>query len=901
MVNFCELDKKWNKLWDEANLFRTENEVKGKKNYYCLEMFPYPSGRMHLGHVRNYFLGDCLARYKRLQGFNVLYPMGFDSFGLPAENAAIKEGVSPKVFTENNIKSLTSDFKNLGLSHDWNREIETHTKEYYKWNQWLFLKFFEKGLAYRKESFVNFCNGCDTVLANEQVEDGACWRCNTEVIQKSLKQWFFKITKYAEELFNETDSLEWPEEVKAMQKAWIGKSVGSEINFKILDSNIKDFSVFTTRPDTLFGVSFIVISPESEFAEKIIINTDKNEEFKKKIVSLRKNMKDIKRKNKEGFFTGKFAINPVNEEKIPIWIADYVLADYGTGIIMGVPAHDDRDFEFAKKYDLKIIPTRKGKGECILEEGEVINSGEFDGKNSLEVKDSIKGWIEKKGFGGTCTNYKLRDWLISRQRYWGTPIPIVYCDGCGVVPVKEGDLPVTHPEGVKFEGKGNPLAKTDSFTSVDCPGCGGKGRRETDTMDTFVDSSWYYLRFCDSKNDKLPFDKNSVKSFMPVDSYIGGIEHAILHLLYSRFFVKVLNKDLKMLDSDLPFKRLFCQGMILKNGSKMSKSKNNVISPQDPLEKYGSSVLRDYIFGVSSPKSDFEWSDEGLIGSLKSLNRINSIFSYEDSLVDRKEEKEDFYILNQLNVLKETLPVHIENYDYNVALFELKRFILDKFAKYLKRNPSRKVFDKCTEELCVLLSPFLPHFTEELWSLKGKKGFLAFQELPKSDSKKIGDGEVSLSEWYFNLFNNFIPEEIDKIKKAAKVENIKKVTLVLSKKENYDFLELIKSKKFDDAKKLLSGFKLSKRESANLNIYFRVVENSVKDNKTNFTFGNVDFNVLLKNCSVDDIKRVEREAIKDFKEIYSSEFLIDVEEGDSFSDKTRVDRALPGKPAIIFK
>ncbi|MGP1487212.1 MAG: leucine--tRNA ligase, partial [Peptostreptococcus stomatis] len=574
VYDFKSIEKKWQKAWDEKGQYKMDTRDTSKPKYYCLEMFPYPSGKIHMGHVRNYSIGDVVARFKKMQGYNVLHPMGWDSFGLPAENAAIKNNIHPHVWTMSNIEEMKEQLSMLGLSYDWDKEVATSTPEYYKWTQKIFLEFYKAGLAYKKNSFVNWCPSCETVLANEQVVQGQCERCDSLVEKKELEQWYFKTTEFSEELLADLDGLDgWPEKVRLMQKNWIGKSFGANVTFQI-DGSDQEISVYTTRPDTIFGSTFMVLAPESHLARDLVAGTEYEpvlDEFLAKMHTMTQIEREAADLEKEGKFIGKYVINPLTGKKMPIWIANYVLADYGTGAVMGVAAHDDRDNDFAKKYDLEIIPV-------IDEDDKMINSGQFDGMNKDEAFDKIIEKLEEMGKGNKKTNFRLRDWLISRQRYWGCPIPVIYCPDCGIVPVDEKDLPVLLPTDVEFTGKGeSPLASSKTFTECSCPKCGKPARREIDTMDTFVDSSWYYMRYADNMNSDRPFDTDVVNNWLPVDQYIGGVEHAILHLLYARWFTKAFKK-LGWTIHDEPFKNLLTQGMVLMDGSKMSKSKGNTVS-----------------------------------------------------------------------------------------------------------------------------------------------------------------------------------------------------------------------------------------------------------------------------------------------------------------------------------
>ena len=661
MYNFKEIEKKWQKRWDEENIYKV-TEDKSREKYYVLEMFPYPSGKLHMGHVRNYSIGDVVARFKTMKGFNVLHPMGYDAFGLPAENAAIKNNVEPAKWTYENMAEMTEQLKQLGLSYDWDREVATCKPDYYKWMQWIFIQFYKKGLAYKKESPVNWCPSCATVLANEQIVDGECERCKTAVTKKSLSQWYFKITDYADRLLDGLDDLEgWPNKVKIMQKNWIGRSYGAEVVFKIdgFDCNLE---VFTTRPDTLFGVTYMVLAPEHPYVLDLAGGSDREREVKAYIEEVKKK-NEIERSSttgeKTGIFLGRYAINPVNEKKIPIFISDYVLMNYGTGAIMAVPAHDERDFAFAKKFNLEILPVISPDGkkisgsdlkEAIIEDGIMLNSGKYDGRKNREVSDEIVAELQKRDIGEKKVNYRLRDWLISRQRYWGTPIPMIYCDNCGWIPEEESKLPVLLPTDVEFTGKGeSPIATSKTFKDVSCPKCGKKAEREVDTMDTFLDSSWYYLRYCDARNTERIFDKEKVDYWMNVDQYIGGVEHAILHLMYARFFQMALT-DLGYTKSQEPFKNLLTQGMVVKDGKKMSKSIGNIVAPSEIIESYGADTARLFILFAAPPERELDWSDEGVEGSYRFINRVyklvyENIARYPDVLPvdftnDNKADKE---------------------------------------------------------------------------------------------------------------------------------------------------------------------------------------------------------------------------------------------------------------------
>ncbi len=782
--DFKSIETKWQEEWFRSKLFEA-NEEQTKPKFYCLEMFPYPSGKIHMGHVRNYAIGDVIARYKKMNGFQVLHPMGWDAFGLPAENAAIKHGVHPAKWTYENIDYMKKQLIKLGLSYDWRREVTTCLPEYYRWNQWIFLKLYEKGLAYRKSSFVNWCPSCMTVLANEQVIDGACWRCDSQVEQKELEQWFLKITAYAEELLSDCDKLSgWPEKVLTMQRNWIGKSEGVEVDFPIEGTSEK-LRIFTTRPDTIFGVTFMCISPEHPLAERLC----EDKEALKKIRHLQR-QPDVK----EGIFTGKYAINPLNGERIPVWIANFVLMEYGTGAIMSVPAHDQRDFEFAKRYNIpiKIVikPVDKELSEpfngAYEEEGVMVNSGEFSGLPSSKGKKAVAEYIEKKGLGERTVNYRLRDWGISRQRYWGTPIPIIYCDKCGIVPVPEKDLPVLLPENVTLTGKGeSPLKYVEDFYKTKCHQCGAEARRETDTMDTFVDSSWYFVRYC-SLREEDAFNKEKIKYWMPVDQYIGGIEHAVLHLLYARFFTKVL-RDLGILPFDEPFERLLTQGMVcmesyrcpqhdwlfpkeVKDGKcihcgspvqtgrveKMSKSKKNIVDPDEMIEKYGTDTVRVFTLFAAPPEKDLEWSTQGVEGAHRFLKRVYSlVYKHHKWLKDTKADLESvefnkisseaIQILSLIHRTIKRVTLDIEReYQFNTAIARLMEFINEVYSFEPKTEEEKIIFKFAIRNFLILLSPFAPHIAEELWREIGQSGFILNEKWPSHDEDLAKEQMIEL-------------------------------------------------------------------------------------------------------------------------------------------------------------
>lgn len=732
-----DIEAKWQKYWEENKTFKVEMD-KDKPKSYVLEMFPYPSGNLHMGHVRNYSIGDVIARFRTMKGFNVLHPMGWDSFGMPAENAAIKHNIPPKKWTLENIANMTRQLKALGLSYDWDREVTTCKEDYYKWTQWFFELFYKRGLAVKKESAVNWCDTCNTVLANEQVIDGKCWRCDHEVVKKDLSQWFFKITDYADELLKDLDLLPgWPERVKTMQHNWIGRSEGLEFSFEIPALN-DSVAVYTTRPDTAYGVTFMALAAEHPLIKKICENNPKADEINAFCERVR-NQSEIERTSseseKEGVFTGVYCINPFTGRKVEIWVTNYVLYDYGTGAVMGVPTGDQRDWMFADKYGIEKIVTICPIGKelkleemtCAYEEkeGMLVNSGEFTGMEMHKAMSAIMDKAEAEGFGKRRVNYRLRDWLISRQRYWGAPIPIIYCPHCGEVLVPEDQLPVRLPEDVSFTaGAKSPLATSEEFVHCKCPKCGADATRETDTMDTFLCSSWYYLRYTDAHNDKMPFDKELNNYWGPVDQYIGGIEHAILHLLYSRFFVKVL-RDAGLVDYDEPFSNLLTQGMVIKDGAKMSKSLGNVVSPEEILSKYGADTARLFILFAAPPERELEWSDQGVEGSFRFLNRIWRIVQAFEAILAQKVTEYDHSNLSEADKdLRRVLHSSIKKvtndietrFNFNTAISTMMELVNALYAyKEAAKEPNAGLIYEAISDLIKMMSPFVPHITEELW------------------------------------------------------------------------------------------------------------------------------------------------------------------------------------------
>ncbi len=826
-----EIEKKWQEKWQEKDIFKSENKIEGKENYYVLEMFAYPSGKLHVGHLRNYAIGDAIARYKKMKGFNVLHPFGWDSFGLPAENAAIDNGVHPGQWTKENIDNMRRQLKLMGLSYDWNRELSTYTPEYYKWNQKFFIEMYKKGLVYKKKSYVNWCPDCNTVLANEQVENGKCWRHGkTDVIQKELSQWYLKITDYAEELLTGHEELRghWPEQVLAMQKNWIGKSTGTEVDF-ILDYNLsgdrKDsnlqfneggqavISVFTTRPDTLYGVTYATVAPEHPLVEEVVLKaTPSIREAVERMINEDKISRTAEDKEKEGVFTGLYVINPVNGEKVPLWVANYVLMDYGTGAVMAVPAHDERDFQFAKKYNLPIkeviSPVDKdGNIEDISSEetdtaftgkGKLVNSGEFNGLDNEKAKEDITEKLEKDGLGKKTVNYRLHDWLISRQRYWGTPIPVIYDEEGNIYLEEEENLPVKLPTDIEFSGKGNPLETSEEFKNVILPN-GKKGRRETDTMDTFVDSSWYYLRYLDPRNEEKPFEKVDADKWTPVNQYIGGIEHAVMHLLYARFFHKSL-RDLGYVNTNEPFKRLLTQGMVLgpsyysanerrylfanevevQNGvavsketgeelvtkiEKMSKSKNNGLDPEEIVKEYGADSSRVFTLFAAPPEKELEWNMNGLAGAYRFINRLYLLISDTVNFADSNAKKANNYGINldsrngkdeniqkKLHQTIKKVTESIEDdFHFNTAIAAIMELLNDMTTykqevidKNEKSSESAKIWKEVLDKTILLLAPFAPHVADELWQEIGNTTFTFEEKWPTFDEKLTVENNFNL-------------------------------------------------------------------------------------------------------------------------------------------------------------
>jgi len=794
---FADIEAKWQKYWEENEQFQVTEKTDTPK-YYLLEMFPYPSGQIHMGNGRVYSIGDVIGRYLRMQGYNVLHPMGWDAFGLPAENAAIQRNIHPAKWTNGNIANMKEQFRRMGISYDWSREVSTCSPDYYKWGQWLFIKFYEQGLAYRKDSMVNWCSSCHTTLANEEVEGGKCWRCDTLVVQKPMPQWFLKITAYADELLEELKNMDgWPERVKTMQENWIGKSEGANVDFPVVGVN-KSVTVFTTRPDTLFGATYMVFAPEHPMIRKLIAGNDRESEiidFINQVSRVDKSVRTSDETEKRGIFTGAYCINPMTKERIPIWIADYVLMEYGTGAIMAVPAHDERDFEFAQKYNLpiRVVIQPEGKkldgsemNEAYVEPGVMDNSGQFNGLDSQIGIKKVTEYLGSEGIGESAINYKLRDWCISRQNYWGNPIPMIYCDKCGVVPVKESELPVYLPTDIEFTQKGSEVLKLhDEFYNVKCPKCGGSAHRETDTMSTFVDSAWYFARYIDPKNEQEPFSHELADYWLPVDQYVGGPEHAVLHLLYARFFMKVM-RDIGLVNSGEPFTNLLTQGMVNResykcpkhgylfpgefieedgkikcakcqdepeiNIEKMSKSKGNVVSPSEIMDEYGADTMRVFLLFAAPPEKDLDWNDQAVEGSSRFLNRVWRIFNdylpkIKDISPEYELEKLDEPARKLCRITHETIQrvtIDIgERRHFNTAISAIMELLNHMYQMELSDdNSSLAVLRETFESMILVLSPFAPHIAEEMWEMLGNEPSIVEYPWPKWNKAALKREEI---------------------------------------------------------------------------------------------------------------------------------------------------------------
>ncbi len=918
------IEKKWQKKWEEKKIFEVKKDSK-KKKYYVLEMYPYPSGELHIGHLRNYSIGDAFARYKRMCGFHMLYPMGYDSFGLPAENAAIDEGVNPEEWTNLNIDTMRNQQKRIGLSYDWTRDIHSHDPNYFKWDQWFFLKMLEKDLAYRENSYINWCPQCATVLANEQVQGGQCWRCNTEVEQRFLTQWFLKIRSYAEELLNGLNDVDWPEKVKVMQRNWIGRSEGSIIKFPIVGEE-KTIDIFTTRADTLFGVTFMVFAPEHPWIHEWVKGTEYEKDFEIFYTDVKKQNKfertDVE-VEKKGMFIGKYAYNPMTKEKIPIYIGNFVIYEYGAGAVMAVPAHDQRDFEFAKKYNItiKIViqpPDYELNADKMIRayvaDGILVNSEEFDGMDNRTANNAIAKKLEKIGMGQATINYKLRDWLISRQRYWGCPIPIIYCDDCGIAPISYEDLPLELPKDVKFTGKGNPLETSENFINCQCPKCGKPGRRETDTMDTFIDSAWYFFRFCDPHAKNLPYRKEIVNYWGNVDQYIGGIEHAIMHLLYARFFTKVA-RDLGLHSHDEPFQRLLTQGMINKahpycpkcnsfamkaemhderckrcgteyilKSAKMSKSLGNTVDPIGIMNEYGADATRFFILFGASPEKGLEWSDQGVGFAYKFVSGLWVLFTESAEKIRNKRNINDTFIEYKLNKLIKIATEYMNNLALRDAINEIVQFI-PYFKGYKKNGIIEDLYKECQEKLLLILHPFIPHITEELWEMLGHKDFLSISTWPSYNKNLLTDE----NDFKWNLLNNTI-DDIKNIIQILKGHKISLIKIVIAAEWKYKLFSILiplieKSKDQGEIMKLVMQDAELKKFGKQIN----QITNNILQNLGTYS------KIVLTSKN-------EMDFFNEIKPTFQDKFGVNIEIFlEDQIDHKKAKQALPGKPVLILE
>jgi len=921
-----KIEKKWQQKWEEDKIFEVRMDQK-KKKYYVLEMYPYPSGKLHMGHLRNYTIGDCFARFKRMNGFNVLYPMGYDSFGMPAENAAIDHGANPEEWTNKNINTMKNQQKRIGLSYDWTREIYSHNPTFYKWDQWFFLQMLEKGLAYRQESYVNWCPKCVTVLANEQAQGGRCWRCNSLVDQKFLTQWFLKIRDYAEELLEGLNIVDWPEKVKVMQQNWIGKSEGTIIKFPIVGEDWT-IDIFTTRPDTLFGVTFMVFAPEHPWVREWVIKTEYEKAFKKiydEVMHQDKFERSAIEIEKKGLFIGKYAINPINNEEVPIYIGNFVIYEYGAGAVMAVPAHDQRDFEFAKEYNIPIrlviqpydyeLNIAKMK-RAYESDGILINSEEFNGMENRSAINAITEKLEEISMGYGTINYKLRDWGISRQRYWGCPIPVLYCEECGMLPVPYEDLPVYLPKDVTFTKTGNPLETSKSFLNTQCPKCGNNAKRETDTMDTFIDSSWYFFAYCDppSAVSNLPYSKAKVNYWGNVDQYIGGIEHAVMHLIYARFFTKVA-RDLGLHKFDEPFQSLLTQGMInkahpfctncntflmkadlnqmrcrkcgsidlIQKSVKMSKSYGNTVNPGDIIEKYGADAARFFILFGASPSSGLEWSEEGVDYANKFIRNIFTLLTEPPKNIREKPTTRDTLILYYLNKIIKEFTENMKKLAIRNAVNNLIQFSSE-FGKYKNEGIIKEIFEECKEKLILLLHPIAPHMTEEIWEMSGRKGYLSIATWPSYDDKLL----TQESDYKWKLLNNILTD-INNIKIAMKKDILDKISIIIADRWKLNFynklMSLLENTKNQGEimKKLMQNTELKIHGKYISHIVNKIMKNIGKYQK--FTIPSED----------------EYNFFNEIKPIIENKFQSKVNINfEKDSNEQKATHALPGKPAIII-
>ncbi|MDP6156574.1 MAG: leucine--tRNA ligase [Candidatus Thermoplasmatota archaeon] len=919
-----EIEEKWQKRWAEAETFRVDMDSDREK-FYCLEMYPYPSASLHMGHLRNYSIGDCLARFKRMRGFNVIYPMGYDAFGLPAENAAIMHGVQPEKWTRKNISAIKGQQQRMGLSYDWSRQIQSCDEDYYKWNQWIFLKFMEKDLVARKKAFVNWCSGCETVLANEQVINNRCWRCSSEITAQEREQWFFNIRNYADELLDGMKDLDWPPRVKTMQENWIGRSVGTLIRFKVKDSE-QEIPIFTTRPDTLFGVTFMVYAPEHPRVREWVEGTRYEEKFNSfisEVLSEDKFKRLDANKEKKGMFIGKYAINPINGKEVPIYVGNFVIYEYGAGAVMAVPAHDQRDFEFAKVHDIPIIVVISPSdyrldGDKMIRayegEGELIASGEFTGFRNDEAKQYISEKLRDMGMGGPTIDYRLRDWLISRQRYWGTPIPIVYCDACGIVTVPNDKLPVKLPLDVSFSGEGNPLLTSASFVNTTCPNCNGPAKRETDTMDTFVDSSWYFLRYCSPDIDHLPFDREKANYWMSVDQYIGGIEHAIMHLLYARFFTKAL-RDLELLDFNEPFSKLLTQGMVTKEASycpvcnifthfkevkggqcpeckgnmtlrstKMSKSLGNTVSPDEMIRKYGADCARFFILFGSNPERDLEWTDEGVESVYKFLSKAYRLLMEEPLRIKEVEDAEDSLVEFRLNATIRDVSESLEKLMIRDAINHLMRFI-NELSAYKERGIFPELYERSKKIMMLLLAPVTPHLAEEVNEAMGGEEFTSISVWPEYDETVLSVENT----FKWKMLDNIV-EDIKDILQIISNPNLSRIKLFVAEEWKYRFVEVFR----DEFRRSKDYREIMKRLMSDPEMR----EHGKLVNKMLGSF-------MKKPSLAPEILFPREDEINFFREIsdilslkFGSKIMIVNEES---ADEKKADKALPCKPAIIVE
>ena len=924
--NSEEIEKKWQKKWEKDKIFEVKVDQK-KKKYYVLEMYPYPSGKLHMGHLRNYTIGDCYARFKRMNGFNVIYPMGYDSFGMPAENAAIDHGINPEEWTEKNIDTMMNQQKRIGLSYDWTREIYSHNPNFYKWDQWFFLQMLEKNLAYKQESYVNWCPKCATVIANEQAQGGKCWRCNSVVDQKFLTQWFLKIRDYAEELLQGLDIVDWPDKVKIMQRNWIGKSEGTIIKFPIVGEK-RTVDIFTTRPDTLYGVTFMVFAPEHPWVREWVTGTEYEEDFKMLYEEVMHQDKfertDIEIK-KKGLFIGKHAINPINKEEVPIYIGNFVIYEYGAGAVMAVPGHDQRDFEFAKEYNIPIKIVIQPYDYEINEtkmtrayesDGVLANSEEFNGMENRSAINAITKKLNQDDMGHVTINYKLRDWGISRQRYWGCPIPIIYCKKCGMVPVPYNNLPVFLPKDVSFDGVGNPLETSKSFVNTKCPKCGNDAKRETDTMDTFVDSSWYFFAFCDppSVEAKIPYNKDIVNYWGNVDQYIGGIEHAIMHLIYARFFTKV-TRDLGLHKFDEPFQSLLTQGMInkvhpfcpncnvflmeadldkmkckicgntdlIQKSVKMSKSYGNTVDPGEIIEKYGADAARFFILFGASPSSGLEWSEEGVDYAYRFIKNTFILVSEPPEIIREELNVRDTLVQYYLNKTIKEFTENMKDLAIRNAVNNIIQFTSE-LGKYKNEGVNKEIYKDCLEKLILLLHPIAPHMTEEIWENFGKKGYLSLAGWPSYNKDLLSEE----SDFKWKLMNSIL-EDINNIRIIVKKENIKSISLIIADSWKLKFYNTLMKileetiKQGEIMKQLMKDNEF-KKHSAQIGKIVSIISRNIGKYPKYTLSSNEEYQFF------DEIKPI-------IEKKYSCKVNITFE-GDSKEQKAS--QALPGKPAIVI-